>query len=176
MLLLKDIQADFRTNEIFIGNLFFKFLRIFLSQRSWAIILLRIAISHLSIFSSIARIFLNFFFHIEIGAGVKIGPNLFMPHPTDIIIARGTEIGRNSSIYHRTTFAEKHGIHKGPKLGERCIVGTGTVIIGNIILGDNVSIGPNSVVINDIESNTIAFGNPLQIIAKVRQECPSGSR
>ena len=77
-------------------------------------------------------------FHSEIAADVTLGSSLWIPHPYGIVMARGTEIGDNCAIYQRTTFAEKGGIHKGPKTGNNCVIGAGSVLLGDIIVGANV--------------------------------------
>ncbi|WP_437711315.1 hypothetical protein WMF45_39955 [Sorangium sp. So ce448] len=44
----------------------------------------------------------------------------------------------------------------------------GSVVIGDITVGDNVIIGANSVVNKDVPSNTVVAGNPFRIIASGR--------
>lgn len=163
---IRQVTEDFHSNELLSGSCFIRIPRLFFSQKAWAILLIRIVVNETPLLGILARILLNSLFHIEIGGNVKIGNRLFIPHPTDIVIARNTVIGERCSLYHRITFAEKKGIHKGPVLGNKCVVGTGTVLVGNIHIGDNVSIGPNSVLINDVEDNMIVFGNPAQIKPK----------
>ena len=43
-------------------------------------------------------------------------------------------------------------------------LGAGVIIIGNVSIGDNVTIGAGSVVVKDIPSNCIAVGNPARVI------------
>ena len=151
---------DFKVNEITSGNIIVVVLRVLLTQKAWAIFLIRLVVNKVPLLDCVARVLLGLLFHIEIGRNVQIGNRLFIPHPTDIVIARNSVIGDSCSLYHRITFAEKRGIHTGPQIGSRCIVGTGSVIVGNISIGDNVSIGPNSVIINDVGANLVVFGNP----------------
>lgn len=59
---------------------------------------------------------------------------------------------------------ENRGKRKGcPKIGNQVWIGTNAVIVGNITIGDNVLIAPNSYVNKDIPSNSIAIGNPIVI-------------
>lgn len=63
-------------------------------------------------------------------------------------------------------------IHHLAEIGENCMIGQGVTIGGKTgqkgapIIGNNVVIGANAVVIKDIESNCIVAGIPAQIISK----------
>lgn len=47
------------------------------------------------------------------------------------------------------------------------MIGAGAVILGNITIGNNVSIGANAVVTKDIPDNCVAVGVPAKIRRKV---------
>jgi len=168
MTFFNEIRRELARNYCTESISFFRFMRLLTTQKSWGIILIRLAARGNKIGSFLSQII----FHSEIASDVTLGSPLWMPHPYGIIMAKGTEIGDNCSIYQRTTFAEKHGVHKGPKVGNNCVIGAGSVLVGDIKVGNNVRIGPNSVVISDIEDNVIAFGNPLQ--TKVNQRTTNG--
>lgn len=159
MSLYRDIKKDLKVNFFLTSISVLDITKMIFQQKAWAIILFRMAAKG----NSLARRILAILFHTEIANDVKLGCPLWLPHPYGIVIASGTQIGDNCSIFQRTTFAEKGGVHKGPTIGNNCIIGTGSVIVGNIKIGNNAKIGPNSVVICDVKDNTIAFGNPLQI-------------
>ena len=46
------------------------------------------------------------------------------------------------------------------------MLGAGCVILGNRIIGDNVKIGANAVVLQDIPDNVTAVGVPARIIKR----------
>lgn len=52
-----------------------------------------------------------------------------------------------------------------PTIGNRCFIGAGAKIIGNIIIGDDVVIGANAVVTKDIPSGSVVGGVPAKIIS-----------
>jgi serine O-acetyltransferase len=54
---------------------------------------------------------------------------------------------------------------EAPVLGNRVIVGAGAKILGNVCIGDDVSIGANAVVLMDVPANSIAVGVPARIVA-----------
>ena len=45
-------------------------------------------------------------------------------------------------------------------------MGTGSVIVGNITINDNVLIAPNSYVNFDVPSHSLVMGNPAKIIPR----------
>lgn len=59
------------------------------------------------------------------------------------------------------------GIFGPIKIGNNCFVGCRTTILANVHIGDNVIIGPGSVVNRDIPSNSIAAGVPCKVICTI---------
>ena len=49
-------------------------------------------------------------------------------------------------------------------IGKNCFIGTRSIILPGIKIGDNVVIGAGSVVTKDVPSNCIVAGNPAKII------------
>lgn len=74
-------------------------------------------------------------------------------------------IGNICNIHKGVTIGqERRGKRKGtPTIRNRVWIGVGAVIVGNIIIGDDVMIAPNSFVNIDITSHSIVFGNPCFI-------------
>lgn len=71
-------------------------------------------------------------------------------------IAQGVTIGQTN-----------RGHLKGvPVIGNKVWIGTNAVIVGEIHVGNNVLIAPNSYVNIDIPDNAIVLGNPARIIQK----------
>lgn len=91
-----------------------------------------------------------------------IGENFVLPHPIGIVIGSGVTIGNNATIYQNVTLGQNNG--KYPKLGNNVIIYPGSVIIGDVELGDNVIVGANSVVTHSFPENSIIAGNPAKII------------
>lgn len=49
-------------------------------------------------------------------------------------------------------------------------IGTGTVILGGITIGENAIIGAGAVVTKDVPDNAIATGNPAKVIRYITEE------
>jgi len=94
-------------------------------------------------------------------------------HPLGIVISKSVKFttGRednlnNSRIWQNVTIGAKNINCDGyPTIGRNVKIYAGAVIIGNIKIGDNASIGANSVVLNDVPSNAIVAGIPAKIIS-----------
>lgn len=53
-----------------------------------------------------------------------------------------------------------------PVIGSRVSIGAGAKVLGKVIIGDDVVVGANAVVLKDIPSNSVAVGVPTRIIPK----------
>ena len=53
-----------------------------------------------------------------------------------------------------------------PTIGNCVYIGLNSTVIGNITIGDNVMIAPNTMVNVNVPSNSIAIGSPCKIIHK----------
>lgn len=67
------------------------------------------------------------------------------PHPIGIVIAKDAQIGKNCVIYQNVTIGKKTGKtkEKAPMIGDNVTIYANSVIIGEIKIGDNAIIGTN---------------------------------
>ncbi|MBQ2259669.1 MAG: sugar O-acetyltransferase, partial [Spirochaetales bacterium] len=56
------------------------------------------------------------------------------------------------------------------KVGNNVWIGTGTIILAGVEIGDGSIVGAGSVVTKSIPSNVIAYGNPCKVIRKLTEE------
>lgn len=111
--------------------------------------------------------FIRIFFSSDISCKARIGGGLIIIHGHDIVIGSKVVIGANCKILNGVTLGNKDteiGINQQPIIGDNVVIGTGAKILGRVIVGDNVRIGANSVVINDVPSNSVAVGVPARVI------------
>jgi len=104
----------------------------------------------------------------QIPSSTDIGEGFYIGHHGTIVINAKTKIGKNCNITHNTTIGQANrGKLKGyPTIGDNVWIGTGSVIVGNIKIGSNVLIAPNSFVNVDVPANSLVLGNPCKIISK----------
>ncbi|TPV33368.1 serine acetyltransferase [Paucihalobacter ruber] len=111
---------------------------------------------------------LSYKYGFQIPITTSIGEGFYIGHFGTIVINQDVKIGKNCNIAHLTTIGRANrGIHKGcPTIGDKVWIGTGSVIVGKINIGNNVLIAPNSFVNMDIPNNSLVMGNPAKIIFK----------
>jgi len=81
-----------------------------------------------------------------------------------ITINRETILGNNINIHKGVTIGqENRGKRMGaPTIGNKVWIGINSTIVGNILIGDNVLIAPNSFVNFDVPSNSIVIGDKIK--------------
>ena len=122
------------------------------------------------IISQISR----FFTGIEIHPGAQIGYGFMIDHGMGVVIGETTKIGNNVTLYHDVTLGgrklyDKNGkklAKRHPDIGNGVTIGSGAQILGPIKIGDNVKVGSNAIVIEDIPANCTVVNTPAYIIKK----------
>ncbi len=104
---------------------------------------------------------------IEISVNAQVGSGLFISHFGNIFINRYSVIGRNCNLSCGVTIGQvNRGKRKGsPVIGDNVYIGPGAKVIGAIKVGDNVAIGANCVVTQDIPDNAVVVGIPGKVIS-----------
>lgn len=126
--------------------------------------------SFFGLFYRILKIFYAHFYGFQIPNETKIGPGFYIGHYGTIVINGEAQIGKNCNITHGVTIGQTNrGEKKGnPTIGDNVWIGTNAVIVGGIIIGNNVLIAPNSYVTENIPDNSIVIGNPIKIIPNLK--------
>ena len=78
------------------------------------------------------------------------------------------KIGKNCNLNKGCTIGrENRGKRIGaPTLGDNVWVGSNSMVVGNIHIGNDVLIAPNAYVNFDVPEHSIVIGNPAKIIKK----------
>ena len=114
----------------------------------------------------LARAFaaVNYALHrVAICPASQIGPGLYIPHTPGVIFYGHS--GRNLTLYQHGVVAPssvcdwRDAVHEGcPSLGNDVTVGVFAMAIGRVRVGDNVMIGPRTMVCEDVPSNCTMIG------------------
>lgn len=96
----------------------------------------------------------------------KIGKGLYMPHYGNIVINNKVVIGENCNVAQGVTLGNvKRGKLEGnPTIGNRVVIGANAVVVGKIVIGDDVLIAPLSFVNFNVPDKAVVSGNPATII------------
>lgn len=107
-----------------------------------------------------------------IGRGTEFGPGLVFIHSTGIVINGQVRGGAHVYLEHQVTI----GAHQraNPILGDRVFIGAGAKIIGEVTIGNDVNIGANAVVLDDVPNGATAVGIPARVV-RVRSTSPTES-
>jgi serine O-acetyltransferase len=103
---------------------------------------------------------------IELPYTVKLGRRVVIEHQGSIVIHGNTEIGEECIIRQGVTLGNKTMDRPmdAPKLGRRVNIGAGAKILGAITIGDDATIGANSVVTREVPPGATVVGLPARVV------------
>lgn len=100
----------------------------------------------------------------QIPPGV-VGPGMTIWHWGPIIINPKVKIGKNVTLNPGVVIGHKNKDESaGAIIGDNVFIGAGSIIIGQIHIGDNVCIGQNVVVVKDVPANTTIVAQKPRVI------------
>ena len=111
--------------------------------------------------------------HVHFGKGVYANFNLTCVDDTHIYVGDYTMIGPNVTLATAghpilPRLREKAYQYNMPiKIGKKCWLGAGVIVLPGVTIGDNSVIGAGSVVTKDIPANVVAVGNPCKVMRPI---------
>jgi len=120
------------------------------------------------IVSRIAQNHYTFRYGIEIPPETQVGAGFYIGHFGGIVVNYQARIGKNCNLNCGAIIGATYGgRHPGvPTILDRVYIGPGAKIIGGITIGNDVAIGPNSVVVDTIPDGSVVVGIPGRIISQ----------
>ncbi|MCA4776699.1 serine acetyltransferase [Empedobacter stercoris] len=108
--------------------------------------------------------YIRIVYSCDLPYNLKLGKGVILKHNgLGVVIHPKAIIGDNTQIYQNVSIAGRN--NRGtPIIGKNVFIGCGACILGGVKIGDNVSIGANSVVLNDIPDNAVVVGIPGKVI------------
>ena len=110
---------------------------------------------------------------IDIHPAAEISYPFFIDHGTGIVIGQTSSIGKHVKLYQCVTLGavslsnanELRGVVRHPQVGNNVTIYAGASLLGAIRIGDNVTIGSNVFLTEDVPNNTrVIIGKPELII------------
>lgn len=102
---------------------------------------------------------------LVLGPKTDIGAFTYINARFGVEIEAEVQIGSHCSIYSQSTIDDKHGkVH----LKRNCRIGSHSLVMPGVTVGENSIVGAFSFVNKDIPDNVIAVGQPAKIIKELK--------
>jgi len=102
---------------------------------------------------------------LKLGYKTDIGAFTYINAKKGVTIEDYVQVGSHCAIYSTSTIDKKDG---PIVLKKNCKIGTHSVIMPGVTVGENSTIGAFSFVNSDIPANVVAFGVPAKITRRIR--------
>ena len=111
---------------------------------------------------------------IDIHPGALIGSPFFIDHGTGIVIGETTVIGKRVVLYQGVTLGaisvtnarDKHGVKRHPTIGDDVTIYANATVLGDIKIGDDVIVGSNTYIREDIPAHTTVKNPKPELIMR----------
>ncbi len=89
----------------------------------------------------------------------RLPTHIYMPHPYGIVMHSQAAIGERVTIMQQVAIGDKdQGESVAPVIGNDVYIGAGARVLGDVRIGDGVTIGANAVVTQDIPAGVTVVG------------------
>ena len=104
----------------------------------------------------------RFKYGFEIDPKAIIGEGFYLTSHCGPVIIGPIKIGKYCNISHSVTIGRSYrgGVLGRPVIGDYVWIGPGAILVGDIKIGCNVLIAPNTFVNFDVPDNSLVIGNP----------------
>lgn len=108
---------------------------------------------------------LNRSYSTDINPRASIGPGFKIVHFPGVVMRGNTVIGSNATIRQGVTIGARNGTDQGfSRIGDNVEIGCNSCVIGDITIGNNVTIGSMAFVNKDIPDNSVVYSANEMII------------
>ena len=104
---------------------------------------------------------------LKLGYKTDIGAFTYINAKNGVVIEDFVQIGSHCSLYSESTIDNKVG---QIILKKNCKIGSHSVIMPGVTIGENAVIGAFSFVNKDVQENVVAAGVPIRVIKKIEGE------
>ncbi|MDP3900338.1 MAG: acyltransferase [bacterium] len=102
--------------------------------------------------------------NLKLGKKIDIGAFTYINAQNGVDIEDEVQVGSHCSIYSVSTIDDKNG---KVVLKKNCKIGSHSVVMAGVTVGENSVIGAFSFVNKDVPDNVVAFGVPVKVIKKI---------
>ena len=106
--------------------------------------------------------FVRLYSGVQIHPCARIGKGLVIIHFGGVVICRECKIGEQCVLHHNVSIVTTNS-RQAAQIGDNFYAGTGAIIVGNVIIEDNVICGAGCVVTKSVPADAIVGGVPAKI-------------
>ena len=105
--------------------------------------------------------------NLQLGHRTDIGAFSYINAKRGVIIEDFVQIGSHCSIYSVSTIDNKEG---QVVLKKNCRIGSHSIVMPGVTIGQNSIVGAFSLVNRDIPENVVAVGVPAKVVKKIKNK------
>lgn len=105
--------------------------------------------------------------NLKLGYKTDIGAFTYINAKNGVVIEDYVQIGSHCSLYSVSTIDNKEG---KIVLEKNCKIGSHSLVMPGVTVGENSTIGAYSFINRDIPKNTLAYGIPVKLLKKVNNK------
>ncbi|MEZ5534276.1 MAG: acyltransferase [Thiolinea sp.] len=117
---------------------------------------------------SLRTLYFRKVFGMRLAPSVRISfkANVDKTNPKGVVIDEDTVVAFNATILAHDWATERYGAHNDieTRIGAKCFIGCGSIIMPDVTIGDEVIVASGAVVTKDVPSHSLVAGNPAKII------------
>lgn len=93
---------------------------------------------------------------VDLHPAAEIGPGLLIAHGHGLVVGGGARIGADALLLHGVTVGSPSPgrVAQMPAIGDRVFLGAGAKVVGAVTVGDDVAVGPNAVILEDVAAGS----------------------
>ena len=93
---------------------------------------------------------------VDLHPAAEIGPGLLIAHGHGLVVGGGARIGADALLLHGVTVGSPSPgrVAQMPVIGDRVFLGAGAKVVGGVTVGDDVAVGPNAVILEDVPAGS----------------------
>lgn len=125
---------------------------------------------HIPVLPKIIQWFIRITCSADIPLDIKIGQNSVLKHNgLGVVLHEKALIGRDVILMQNVTIGGRNG-RGAPTIEDNVFIGAGACILGDIVVGENSSIGANAVVLSSVPKNAVVVGIPGKVVKIVENK------
>lgn len=105
--------------------------------------------------------------NLKLGKNTDIGAFTYINAKNGVVIEDDVQLGSHCSIYSVSTIDDKEG---KVVLKKNCRIGSHSVIMPGVTIGENSIIGAFSLVNKNIQANVVVCGIPVKVIKNLNKQ------